>query len=167
MISAIQCQVLKNTSYKNKSGERILRIEITLPVPLNIAWNLFTNDQKLKKWIAPIAHIELRYGGYIITNYDSSKSISDSNSIKLPIISFIDNELLILKVNLNGHFPMDVRQNDRYLQEIIQFKKIDDQNTKIISSTLGWGHGAEWDKTYDFFVKGNEWTYNELIKNYN
>lgn len=159
-------QTLKKTSYINQSGEKVLRLEIILPVDLTTAWKLFTSDKKLKKWIAPLAHIELKSGGYIITNYDSTKELSDSSSIKLPITSFIDNELLVLKVILNDNFPENIRDSDKDLQEIIQFKPVDNQHTQIISSMIGWGKGSDWDKAYDFFVKGNEWTYRELIKNY-
>ena len=108
----------------------------------------------------------MKSGGYLVTNYDSTKKLSDSSSIKLPIISFLDNELIILKVNLNNHFAKTVRDSDENLQEIIQLKKIDNKQTQIISSMVGWGNGSDWDKTYDFFVKGNEWTYKELLKNY-
>ena len=167
LIRSIHSQTVENTSYKNQSGERVLRIESTLPISLTEAWDLFTTDEKLKKWIAPLAHIELRSGGYIITNYDSTKHFSDSSSIKLPILSFIDNELLVLKVNLNNNFVKQVRDQDENLQEIIQFKKIDATHTKIISSMTGWGEGTDWDKTYDFFARGNEWSYKELLKNYN
>ena len=159
-------QTLKNTSYKNQSGEKVLRLEIILPVDIESAWKLFTVDEELQKWIAPLAHIELQSGGYIITNYDSTKSLSDSSSIKLPILSYLDNELLVLKVILNDHFPKSVRDSDENLQEVIQFKKIDANNTKIISSITGWKAGADWDKTYNFFVRGNEWTYEQLLKNY-
>jgi hypothetical protein len=31
---------------------------------------------------------------------------------------------------------------------------------------IGWGTGTDWDKANDFFVKGNEWTYKELLNNY-
>ena len=167
LITSIYSQTIENTSYKNQSGERVLRIESILPISLTEAWDLFTTDEKLKKWIAPLAHIELKSGGYIITNYDSSKSLSDSSSIKLPILSFIDKELLVLKVDLNNNFVQNVRDNDEHLQEIIQFKKIDTKHTKIISSMIGWGDGDDWNKTYDFFERGNEWTYKELLKNYN
>ena len=159
-------QTIKNTSYKNQSGEKVLRLECILPVSLADAWELFTLDEKLKKWIAPLAHIELKAGGYIITNYDKSKSLTDSSSIKLPITSFIDNEILVLKVILNDHFVKSVRESDANLQEVIQFVKIDDKNTKIVSSMIGWGTGTDWDNTYDYFVKGNEWTYKELLKHY-
>jgi uncharacterized protein YndB with AHSA1/START domain len=166
LCTAANSQTLKNTSYINRSGEKVLRLEINLPVDVTTAWKLFTSDEKLKKWIAPAAHIELRSGGYIVTNYDSTKDLSDSSSIKLPLTSFIDNELLVLKVILNDHFPKSVRDEDENLQEIIQFKKIDNNHTKIISSMIGWGTGDDWDKAYNFFVKGNEWTYKELLKQY-
>ena len=166
MAFTVSSQTLKNTSYTNQSGEKVLRLEMILPVDLTTAWKLFTSDEKLKKWIAPLAHIELKSGGYLVTNYDSTKKLSDSSSIKLPIISFLDNELIILKVNLNNNFAKTVRDSDENLQEIIQLKKVDNKQTQIISSMVGWGNGNDWDKTYDFFVKGNEWTYNELLQNY-
>ena len=160
-------QSLKNTSYKNSNGEKVLRLEIRLPVNINTAWKLFTEDTELKKWIAPLAHIELQTGGYIITNYDAKKTLTDSSSIKLPIVSFLKEELLVLKVVLNNYFSKSVREQAEHLQEIIQFKKIDKNNTLITSSMIGWGLGTDWDKTYDFFVMGNEYSYKELIKNYN
>ena len=69
----LRSQTLQNTSYKNQSGEKVLRLEMILPLDINEAWQLFTNNEKLEKWMAPLAHIELKSGGYIITNYDSYK----------------------------------------------------------------------------------------------
>jgi hypothetical protein len=34
------------------------------------------------------------------------------------------------------------------------------------NAMIGWGKGTDWDKAYEFFAKGNEWTYKELLKNY-
>jgi uncharacterized protein YndB with AHSA1/START domain len=166
MTLALYSQTLKNTSYINQTGERVLRLEMDLPINLSETWKLFTTDEKLKKWIAPLVHIELRSGGYMITNYDTSKSLSDSSSIKLPITSYIENEILVLKVILNNHFSENVRDSDENLQEVIQFIKVGNNHTKIVSSMIGWGTGTDWDKTYDFFVKGNEWTYQQLLMNY-
>lgn len=128
------------------------------------AWKFFSEDAKLAQWIAPVAHIELKSGGYILTNYDKTKSLADSSSIKLGIISYLQHELLILKVDLNNNFSKKVQDEDQLLQEIIQFIPIAPGKTKIISSMIGWGQGKDWDKTYDFFLKGNEWTYKELLK---
>jgi hypothetical protein len=139
---------------------------MVLPVDIQTAWALFTNDKKLEKWIAPLAHIELKSGGFIVTNYDTTKTLLDSTSIKLPITSFIENELLVLKVILNDNFAESVRNSDENLQEIIQFKQVDKNNTKIISSMIGWGNTKDWERTYAFFVKGNEYTYKVLLEKY-
>jgi hypothetical protein len=71
---------------------------------------------------------------------------------------------LILKIDLNNNFSKRLQDEDQNLQEIIQFVSIGPEKTKIISSMVGWGQGKDWEKTYDFFVKGNEWTYKELLK---
>lgn len=97
---------------------------------------------------------------------DTAMSLTDSSCIKLPILSFIDKELLVFRVNLNGNFAQSVRNEDGQLQEIIHFKETGKNKTKIISSMTGWGTGNDWDKTYYFFAKGNEWTYRELLKQY-
>jgi hypothetical protein len=157
---------VKNTSYTTPTGEKVLRLESVLPVDIKTAWKLFTTDEGLKTWIAPQAHILLAVGGTIMTNYDKDKLLSDPSSIKLPIINYIDGEMLTLKVNLNDNFDQSARAEDKNLQEVILFKQVGPQQTQVVSLMIGWGKGPHWDKVYDFFVKGNEWTYNELLKNY-
>jgi uncharacterized protein YndB with AHSA1/START domain len=155
---------VENTSYVNKSNERVLQLSIVVPLEVQEVWKYFSTDAKLSEWIAPIAHIELKNGGSIVTNYDKTKPLSDSSSIKLGIISYLENELLILKVDLNNNFSKKLQDGDQHLQEIIQFVPSSPGKTKIISSMIGWGQGKDWEKTYDFFLKGNEWTYKELLK---
>ena len=130
------------------------------------AWQLFTTDAQLMKWIAPVAHIELRTGGYILTNYDKTKPLTDSSSIKLDIINYLEHEILTLKVNLNNSFSPKVKSEDGNLQEIIQFVSVSPKQTKVISSMVGWGKGEDWDKTYGFFERGNIWTFEEMLKLY-
>jgi uncharacterized protein YndB with AHSA1/START domain len=160
------CQSVKNASYINESGERVLRLETVLPMGISTAWQLFTTDQKLKTWLAPVIHIELKTGGYILTNYDSEKKLSDEGSIRSTIINYIPDELLTLKVNLNNGFPKSVIAADGNLQHIIQLFRVDNTHTKIVSTMVGFGEGADWDKTYDFFLKGNEWTFKKLTDLY-
>ena len=153
-----------NISYTTKTGEKVLQLSVTLPVNRDKAWKLFTDDDQLIKWIAPVAHIDLKTGGSIITNYDSSKPLSDSSSIKLGIINYLENEMITFKVELNDHFSKKLQNEDQNLQEVIQLIDLGNGKTKIVSSMIGWGKGADWDKTYDFFVAGNKYTYEEMLK---
>ena len=159
-------QVVKNTSYTTRTGERVLRLELVLPVTQKEAWDVVTTDNQLKKWIAPLAHIELRTGGYIMTNYDKTKSLDVSSSIRLDITSYLEQELITFKVKLNDNFSKKVQGEDKNLQEIIQFENAGAGKTKVTSSMIGWGEGEDWKKVYDFFVRGNIYTYEELLKLY-
>ncbi len=161
---AIYAQKVQNTSYTTETGEKILRLEMTIPVSQKQAWQYFTNESKLKLWIAPVVQINLREGGEIITNYDEQKTIEDPSSIHIPIINYLPNELITLRVLLNSNFKEEVVKDHKNLQEIIQFISVGKNKTKIISSMIGWGNGKDWDTTYDFFVTGNVWTYEQLCK---
>ncbi|HEU4574931.1 MAG TPA: hypothetical protein VFS36_08000 [Chitinophagaceae bacterium] len=163
MILTSQAQVT-NSSYVNNYGEKVLQLSIIVPLDKMAAWELFTTDEGLKKWIAPVAKIDMKVGGSIITNYDKTKTIEDSTSIKLDIINYIQQELLTLKVNLNNNFPPSTIREDKNLQEVIQFISAGKGRTKIVSNMIGWGHGSDWDKVYAFFEKGNTWTYEEVLK---
>jgi len=158
----LKAQDVKNTSYVTASGEKVLRLEFILPLSKTQAWQYFTDDKKLQQWIAPVAHIDLKTGGALLTNYDKTKTISDKSAIKNDIVNYIENELITLKVNLNNNFTKKAQSEDKNLQEVIQFIAIDATHTKIVSSMIGWGKGADWGKTYAFFDKGNIWTYKEL-----
>jgi uncharacterized protein YndB with AHSA1/START domain len=153
-----------NSSYTTQHGEKVLQLSIIIPINKKDAWNLFTTDDGLKKWIAPVAKIDMRTGGSIRTNYDPSKAPDDTTSIRLGIINYLEYDLITLKVNLNNSFPEQAKKEDQNLQEIIQFTDAGKGKTKIISSMAGWGQGSDWDKTYDFFQKGNDWTFKEILK---
>lgn len=153
-----------NSSYVTNYGERVLQLSVVVPKNRAETWSLFTTDNGLKKWIAPVVKTNMKIGGWIKTNYDKTKTADDTSTIQLDIINYLENQLLTLKVNLNDNFPKEAKNEDKNLQEIIQFVEIGKGKTKIISSMVGWGKGSHWDKTYTFFEKGNVWTYKEFLK---
>ena len=124
MTNTIYCQTVSNTSYINLASEKVLRLEAILPVDEATAWKLFTTDGGLMKWIAPVAHIELKTGGYMLTNYNKSKALTDSSSIKLDIINFIENEMITFKVKLNNNFDEAVRKSDGICRKLFNLKKL-------------------------------------------
>lgn len=155
---------VSNTSYTTKSNEKVLRLEMVLDHPINKVWDAFTTIEGINGWIAPVAKLDLRYGGAMYTNYDKNKSIGDSGTIELGIINYIENELLTYKVNFNEGFSKKLQDEDINLQEIVQFKDLGNGKTKLVSSMVGWGNGDDWNKIYGFFTEGNKWTYEQLIK---
>ncbi len=157
-------QEVRNTSYGTQSGERVLRVETVVPASTENVWKAWTAPSELSKWIAPVVAIDLKIGGTISTNYDEKATIGNAGTIQLPIINYIEKQLITLKVNLNEKFPKSTRDEDHNLQEIVQIVDLGDGKTKVVSSMVGWGTGKDWDQTYDFFARGNEWTYRQLAK---
>ena len=157
-------QEVKNTSYVTTAGERVLRLEMVIPVGRPEAWKLFSTAEGWKKWAAPVVSMDFRVGGQVQTHYDKRKAIGDAGTIRLPIINYLEGEMISLRVILTETFTSKVRQEDQNLQEIIQLVDLGNGKTKIVSSMMGWGKGQEWDKVYDFFAKGNEWTFKEMAK---
>jgi uncharacterized protein YndB with AHSA1/START domain len=155
-------QEIRNTSYVTKSGERVLRIETVVPASVENVWKAWTAPQELSRWIAPVVAIDLKIGGTIWTNYDEKATIGTAGTIQLPIINYLEKEIITLKVKLNESFPKSVRDEDRNLQEIVQIVDLGNGKTKVVSSMVGWGTGKDWDQTYEFFARGNEWTYRQL-----
>ena len=164
--SAAFSDSLLNLSFIDTNGEKFLRFELEIDTPIAEVWKAIATEEGMKTWMVPVARLDLKTGGSVKTNYNSDAKAGDAGTITLGIISYIPNEMLIYKVNLNGAFPEKCRKEDINLQEIIQLKPIGNGKTKVISTMVGWGSGKEWDTTYSFFEKGNKWSYQQLINRF-
>ena len=160
----ISSQGIMNSSFIAANGERFLRFEIILDTTIAETWKLIATEEGIKKWMAPVAILDLRIGGMLKTNYNETAKIDDKGTITLGIISYIPSEILTYKITLNELFAEKCRKEDKNLQHIIQLKSLGENKTKIISTMVGWGQGKEWDEAYTFFEKGNEWTFQKLLK---
>jgi hypothetical protein len=153
-----------NSSYVTQYGEKALQLSVIIPMDKKEAWKLCTTDEGLKKWMAPVVRIVMKAGGTIKTNYDKNKNVDDSSSIQLGIINYLEYELMTIKVDLNNTFPAEVKAGDKNLQEIIQFTDAGNGKTKLVSTMIGWGQGDNWNKAYSFFERGNDWTFQQILK---
>ena len=168
VLAAILCprlglaQEVVNTSPGPQARERILRIETTLPVPQEAVWEAFATVEGLRKWAAPVIELDLRTGGTMLAHYDPDASIGSPGTIRTTILNYLEGELITYKANLTDRFPAKARAEDTYLQEIVRIVPLSAGSTRIVSTMVGWGTGPEWDETYEFFARGNEYTYRQL-----
>ncbi|MGB3723466.1 MAG: SRPBCC domain-containing protein [Pacificimonas sp.] len=161
--------VLVSETIHMADGEVALKQSVIVDADLEQTWALFTEASQVKRWIAPVAEVDLRTGGTIRTHYDSCASIGDPGTIELTIVNYIPQHLLTLQSNLESardaawmNDSIYSRRDDLY--NVIEFEPLDGGRTRIVSWGLGYGDGPEWQTMFDFFVKGNEWTYGQLKK---
>jgi Activator of Hsp90 ATPase homolog 1-like protein len=162
--SSASPQNVFTTNLVTATRERVLRIESIIPAPPEEVWKAFATEEGLKKWMAPVVGLDLRTGGTVSTHYDKKAAIGDAGTIRLGIVNYLEGELVTYKVNLTASFSPKVRAEDQNLQEIVQLVPWTNGATKVISSMVGWGAGKEWDDTYNFFAKGNAWSYRKLAE---
>jgi hypothetical protein len=130
--SFLSGQEVRNTSYVTSTGEKVLRIESVSRADKREVWKLFTTTEGWKKWATPVVSMDFKTGGQILTHYDKSKTVGDPGTIRLPIINYLEGEMITLGVRLTEIFPQQLRQEDKNLQEIIQFVDLGKGKTKII-----------------------------------
>lgn len=157
---------LINRSFVSVNGERFLRFEMEIDRPITEVWNAIATEEGINTWMVPVAKLDLRTGGNVQTNYNINAKIGDKGTITLGIINYIPQEMLTYRITLNELFPEKCRKEDQNLQEIIQLKQLSKNITKVTSTMVGWGEGTEWDETYAFFEKGNNWSYQQLLKRF-
>ncbi len=121
-------------------------------------------ENGLRCWAAPLVRLDLRIGGSLQSNYNKNATIGDPGTISLGIVNYVENEIMTYRVRLNDEFSAQLRSEDGNLQEIIQLLRLRNGGTRLVSTMVGWGKGAEWDKAVAFFAKGNEFSYKELAK---
>ena len=162
----ISSQGIMNSSFITANGERFLRFEIILDTTIAESWKLIATEEGIKKWMAPVAILDLKIGGMLKTNYNETAKIDDKGTITLGIISYIPSEILTYKITLNELFAEKCRKEDKNLQHIIQLKSPSKNKTKITSLMVGWGQGKDWDEAYAFFERGNKWTFQKLLRSF-
>jgi hypothetical protein len=153
---------VKTSVNRTSSGEKVVSVEATFPQSPSSIWAWFSDEQRLRCWIAPVVRLNLKTGGTLKTNYTKSAAIGDPGTISLDILNYVEPEILTFKVKLNDTFSERLRSEDGNLQEIIQLQRLPNGGTRMVSSMVGWGVGDDWEKAIAFFGRGNEWTYKNL-----
>ncbi|HVT61776.1 MAG TPA: SRPBCC domain-containing protein [Thermoanaerobaculia bacterium] len=155
---------VNTTRPRTASGERVLRVELELRQSPEIVWKAFATEEGLRCWVAPVVHLDLRTDGALLTNYDKNAVIGGPGTISLAILNYVESQEITFKVKLNNAFSAQLQHEDGRLQEVVELQRQRNGGTKVVSSMVGWGTGDEWDKAFEFFARGNEWSYKNLAK---
>jgi uncharacterized protein YndB with AHSA1/START domain len=156
--------VVRTSIVSMAPSERAVRVEARWSQSPEITWKYFATEEGLRCWAAPVIRLDLRIGGSLQSNYSKTAAIGDPGTISLGIINYVENEIMTYKVKLNDQFSAQLRSQDENLQEIVELQRLPNGGTRLVSTMVGWGKGAEWDKAAAFFAKGNEWSYKQLAK---
>lgn len=140
------------------AAARELRQEIVLDVPVERAWELFTTEEGVERWMVPRAEIDFRLGGAFRTSYQPEVDLGGDEAIVNRILAYEPERMLALQ---NVQAPPGFENPELFQQtwEVIRFEPLEPEQgrerTRIVITGLGYGEGEEWDRLYAFFERGN------------
>ncbi len=145
--------------------DRILRTEAVVHAPGGEVWKAFTTKEGVQSWMVPVAEVDLRLGGTIKTNYNPQAKIGDPGTIVHHILSYEPERMLATRFTT----PESASPEAKLAQAtwvVYRFEPLSPRQTRVTVSMMGWGTGAAWDASYDFFKRGNEWEMQQLVKRF-
>lgn len=145
---------VKDSSFTEPNGERVLQESIVVEAPAACAWKAFTDEATIRAWNAPLVHIDLRNGGTIEESYDAKAVLGGPQTIRHRIITYLPGRLLVLR---NISAPPGLPGAELYptIIQIVTLDPLDDNQTLVTLSGAGYGAGDAYDKLYGFFRQGN------------
>jgi len=145
---------VKDSSFVEPNGERVLQESIVVEAPAACAWKAFTDEATIRAWNAPLVHIDLRNGGTIEESYDAKAVLGGPQTIRHRIITYLPGRLLVLR---NISAPPGLPGADLYptIIQIITLDPLSDSQTLVTLSGAGYGTGDRYDKLYGFFRQDN------------
>jgi len=141
----------------------VLEQSFIINVSVDSVWNAYTTKEGWESWATAIAEIDFRLNGVIKTNYNNEGKIGDESTIVLHIINYVPRRALTLQAEVSSHFPDFMQEDEKDLYNMILFEEISPNRTKVISYGIGYKKNEKYLSLLEFFIKGNEQSYLNLI----
>src|SRR5580700_3942460 len=63
---------VRDDSYTEPNGSRVLKLSIIIDTPVNKIWNLLISSEGWQSWAVPVAWVEFGIGGMVETSYTAT-----------------------------------------------------------------------------------------------
>ncbi len=155
---------LVHSSIDSSQVENVVLIqEFQVEASLEDTWKAYTTKEGWESWAAAKASVDLKNGGIIKTTYDPTIKLGDEGTITLHVVNFVPHRMITLQAELTPHFPEFMKEDAAHMYNVVLFEEIEKQRTKITSYGIGYKLNDKYRSLLDFFVKGNEQSYMNLI----
>lgn len=152
--ASLRAGEVMESSYALPDGQRVLRHEVLVAARPEAVWEAWTTSKGLQSFAAPLVAVDLQARTWE-ASYAPGARLGDPHNIRNEIVSWLPNEMLAIRiVNTPPGFPHP--ELAKRLFTVIELVRIEDPGTtRVRVSMLPYGTGAEWDRVYDLFRRGN------------
>lgn len=154
-----------NSSYVEPGGDRAIQLSIEVAAPAADVFKAFTTSDGFSSWAVPVAHIDLRVGGFIEASYDAHAKLGDPGNIRNEIVAYVPDRLLVIR---NAQAPPGFADPELFRRTvtIIELVPVGKERTRVVLTNAGYGPGERFDTLYRRFEWGDAYTLSELKHRY-
>ncbi|MCZ6834318.1 MAG: SRPBCC domain-containing protein [Planctomycetota bacterium] len=140
---------------------RTLKQSIEIDAPVQLVWELFSTEEGLKQWMAPLVELDFRVGGTIKSSYQADGTIGDENTITNTILVYDPGLMLALKATgAPQGFPYADAIKDTW--SVFHFEPLGENRMRLRLHGHGYRDNPDSVAMYKFFERGNEWALQQL-----
>ncbi len=116
-------------------------VEAVVQAPVSEVWRLFTTNEGLSSWMAPVVEIDLRIGGTLRTSYSREGKIGGLGTITKTILSYDPGRMLSFK---ESGVPAGTPSKEALesVWTVIYFEPAGEGRTRLTVVGLGYGEDA-------------------------
>jgi uncharacterized protein YndB with AHSA1/START domain len=130
------------------TNDRILRADITVAAPVADVWAAWTTDAGIATFFAPEGHVDLRVDGTYDVWFNPKGQPGERGAEGMRILDVDPLKRFAFTWNAPPSIPT-IR--GRRTVVVLEFAAAGEKTTQLRLTQWGWGEGADWDKSFDYF----------------
>jgi uncharacterized protein YndB with AHSA1/START domain len=152
---------VRDDSYTEPNGSRVLKLSISIDAPVDKIWQLLTSSEGWQSWAVPVAWVEFGIGGMVETSYTATAVHGQPGNIKNAIVAYVPEQLLVLR---NVQAPPNFEHAEEFGKTVtaINLRSIAKNRTQVELDGVGFLTTSAFDTLLEQFRFGDSWTLEHL-----
>jgi uncharacterized protein YndB with AHSA1/START domain len=152
---------VRDDSYAEPSGSRVLKLSITIDAPVGKIWKLLISAEGWQSWAVPVAWVDFGIGGMVETSYTATAIRGHAGNIKNAILAYVPEQLLVLR---NVQAPMNFEHAEDFAKTatVINLRSISKNRSQVELDGVGFLTTPAFDTLLKKFRYGDSWTLEHL-----
>jgi len=152
---------VRDDSYTEPNGSRVLKLSITIDAPVGKIWKLLISSEGWQSWAVPVAWVDFGIGGMIETSYTATAIRGQPGNIKNSIVAYVPEQLLVLR---NVQAPPNFEHAEDFGKTVtaINLRPISKDRSQVELDGVGFLATPVFDTLLKRFKFGDSWTLEHL-----
>jgi uncharacterized protein YndB with AHSA1/START domain len=152
---------VRDDSYSEPNGSRVLKLSITIDAPGSKIWKLLISSEGWQSWAVPVAWVDFGIGGMVETSYTATAVRGQPGNIKNSIVAYVPEQLLVLR---NVQAPPNFEHAEEFGKTVtaINLRSISKNRSQVELDGVGFLATPAFDTLLKMFKFGDSWTLEHL-----